>query len=404
MIGGFNWHHQGIELANHGHFVAAEVCFRKAHPEPEALYNLANCLRRMCRYEEAEEIARRSLAIHPGAQETTALIGCLRLDQGDAEGACELLAKTTHLGGFNRFCYSLALLHAGRFEEGFREYDGRLTANNMPLPMWNGEDLTGKTLCITAEQGFGDTIMYSRFVQDLPFKHFFLTPNALIRLIPNALSSNIEFSADYMVPLMSLPARLGLKELPPWKPYICPPVRYSIPRAPDTTLAVGVVWRSKAGGLMRKPEEIRHGEQKSVPLELILPLATIPGIKLFSLQQDGNEDMGRLGAGPVMDNLGFRMMDFADLAGFMTASAGEGRGGGLDVILTVDTAPAHLAGAMGMPTIVMLNKAGSWQYGSGDTSPWYPYPDFRLVRQTQAGNWKPVIDKVRETLTEMAQR
>ncbi len=395
-----NPHHQGIELAENGYYHAAEVCLRRAHPEPEALYALANCLRRLCQYEEAEQIARKAVAIHPGATQALALIGCLRLDQGDAEGACEYLSKTVHLGGFYRFCYALALLHAGRFEEGFREYDGRLTPGNMPLPMWSGDDLTNKTLCIQAEQGFGDTIMYSRFVQNLPFKHFFLVPNALQRLIPGGFSSNIEFSADYMVPLMSLPHRLGVKTLPPWKPYISPPVRFAIPRAADTKLAIGVVWRSKAGGLMRKPDEVRHGEQKSIPLEMLLPLAVIPGVKLYSLQIDGNEDFARLGAGPVIENLGFRMMDFADLAGFMGASAGNGQGNGLDLILTVDTAPAHLAGAMGMPTIVMLNYAGSWQYGSGTESPWYPYPEFQMVRQKTPGDWKPVIEQVTQMIRE----
>jgi hypothetical protein len=274
----------------------------------------------------------------------------------------------------------------------------------MPLPMWSGEDLTDKTLCINAEQGLGDTIMYSRFVRDLPFKHFFLVPNALQRLIPGGMSSNNEFSADYMVPLMSLPARLGIKTLPPWKPYIEPPVRFSLPRAADTKLAVGIVWRSKSGAVLRKLEEVRHGEQKSIPLEMLLPLATIPGVKLYSLQIDANEEIGRLGAGPILDNLGHRMMDFSDLAGFMGASAGHGHGGGLDVIVTVDTAPAHLAGAMGLPVILMLNRAGSWQWGSGDVSPWYPYDDFRMVRQTRAGDWQPVIAQVRGMLEAMAAR
>ena len=391
-----NWGHVGADLAKTGYYHAAEIAFRKALPEAENLYNLANVLRHLCKYEEAEVVAKRAQALHPGAQETIALLGLLRLDQGDAEAACELLAKTTHISGYYRFCYALALLHAGRYEDGFREYDGRLTANNMPLPMWTGETLHGRTLCIMAEQGFGDTIMYSRFLRLLPpdTKHFFLVPNALVRLIPNAQSSNISFQADFMVPLMSLPARLGVKELPPFEPYISPPVRYHVPKPVDVKLNVGVIWRSKAGGIMRKFDEVRHGEQKSVPLQALLTLMDLEGCKFYALQagEDMSGDIARLGAGPLIENLGYRAMDFADLAGFMSE---------MDVIVTCDTGPAHLAGAMGKPTILMLNKAGSWQWGSGSRSPWYPSPDFKMVRQNDAGDWGPVVATVRELLQEM---
>ncbi len=389
----------GLHLANAGYYQSADVVLSMAAPEAQNLTNRANVLRRLCRYAEAETIVRRALELHPGAQDATALLGCLRLDQGDAEGACELLKATVHLSGYYRFCYSLALFHAGRFGEAFREYDGRLEANQMPLPMWNGESLEGKTLAITCEQGFGDSIMYARFLENLPFKHFLLAPPALVRLIPNAQNSNISFSADYTLPLMSLPARLGLTELPPWKPYLSAPVPFALPRAVDTKLTIGVVWSSKAGGALRKPEEIRHGQQKSIPLDLLLPLAAIPGVKLISLQVDeASNDIGRLGAGYLIENFAPRIMDFADLAGFMCSTAHGSGSSGIDLILTVDTAPAHLAGALGKPVIVMLNYAGSWQWQNGSVSPWYPYDDFQIVRQKSPGDWASVIPQVKELI------
>lgn len=394
-----NWGREGAHVAKAGYYHSADVMLSMAVPEAENLTNRGNVLRRLCRYAEAEEVTRRALELYPGSQDAIALLGCLRLDQGDAIQACELLSKTVHLSGYYRFCYSLALFHAGRFAEAFKEYDGRLDANKMPIPMWNGEDLTDKTLAITCEQGFGDSIMYARFLENLPFKHFLLAPPALVRLIPGAQNSNISFSADYTLPLMSLPARLGLTELPPWKPYLSAPVPFALPRAVDTKLTIGVVWSSKAGGTLRKPEEIRHGQQKSIPLELLLPLAAIPGVKLLSLQVDeASNDIGRLGAGYLIENLAPRIMDFADLAGFMQSSGHGQPGAGLDLILTVDTAPAHLAGAMGKPTIVMLNYAGSWQWQNGTQSPWYPYDDFQIVRQKAPGDWQSVIPQVKELI------
>jgi hypothetical protein len=396
-----NWGQIGVELGKHHFYKAAEVAFLKSFPEAENLYNHANVLRRVQRYEEAEVYAKRALEMYPGGQDIQALLGLLRLDLNDAEGACEILAKTVHISGYYRFCYSLACLHAGRYAEGFKEYDGRLTAGDMPLPLWTGEPTEGKTIAIYSEQGFGDTIMYSRFLENLPFKHFVLVPNALQRLIPNAVNSNCSFQADYMLPLMSLPYRIGATGIPPWKPYISPPQRFTLPRAPDTKLTIGLVWRSKSGSVVRKPEEVHHGEMKSCPLEYLLPLAAIEGVKLYSLQVDeAQHDIARLGAQPLIENLAPRMMDFSDLAGFMCSDGGAGMGDGIDLIVSVDTAPAHLAGALGKPGIVLLSSTGSWQWQSSDRTPWYPTLD--LIRQKAAGDWQSVADQLLEKVKALA--
>lgn len=390
-----NWGATAEYLAREGFYTAAEIAYRRALPEPEHLINHANVLRRLCRYRESEAVARRSLQLHPdhfGQWQVEALLGCLALDNNDAETAVQILDRHKDKDGFQMFCYALACLHAGKYEEGFKAYDGRLEKHTQPLPLWNGEPLgEDATVAITCEQGYGDTIMFYRFLESLPFKHFLMVPNALQRLIPGAQSGNIAFSATHMLPLMSLPRRLGAKTIPPWKPYISPPMRFSLPRAPDTKLNVGIVWRSKSGATQRKYDEIRHGEQKTIPLDLLLPLAAIPNTKLYSLQHEGVDDIGKLGAGYLIENLDQRIMDFADLAGFIEQ---------MDVIVSCDSGPAHLAGAMGKKTLVLLNYAGSWQYGSGTRSPWYP--GHELFRQKTPGDWTPVTRQAYERIAELA--
>ncbi len=390
-----NWGATAEYLARSGYYTAADVAYRKAQPEPENLLNHANVLRRLMRYAESEQFARRALELHPdhfGRWQVEALLGCLALDNNDAETAVRILDQHKHRDGFQMFCYALACLHAGRYAEGFAAYDGRLEKHTQPLPLWNGDTMgEHETVAITCEQGYGDTIMFYRFLEGLPFKHFLLAPNALHRLLPNAQSGNISFSATHMLPLMSLPRRLGATAIPPWKPYICPPMRFSLPRAPDTKLNVGLVWRSKSGATQRKYDEVRHGEQKTVPLDLLLPLAQIPNVKLYSLQHEGVDDIGKLGAGYLLDNLDNRIMDFADLAGFMHE---------MDVIVSCDSGPAHLAGAMGKKTLVLLNYAGTWQYQSGTRTPWYP--NHEIFRQKTPGDWRLPITEAYQRIAEMA--
>lgn len=376
----YNLGKEGEQLAQEGHYKVAEIVLGMADPSPENLYNRANCLRRLCRYQESWEVAQRAKAIGD-RDEIQALLGALALDMNRPEEAMALLDPVKHKLHYWRFSYALACLHAGHWKEGFHHYDARLHNHTQPLPMWEGEDMQGQTLVVCAEQGLGDSIMFSRFRELLP-KHQFLTPNVISRIL-GGQSGNRAFEGWKMVPLMSVPHKLGLTELPPFKPYIRPLERFEIPRLADTRLAVGIVWRSKAGGVLRKKHEIEHGDQKTLPLELMMPLAGVPGVKLYSLQHEGDEEIGKIGAGPILENLAPRIMDFSDLASFIAE---------MDVIVSCDTGPAHLAAAMGKRTIVMLNAAGSWQYQCGSRTPWYP--TMEIVRQKTPGEWKPVIDEV----------
>lgn len=378
---------EGATLGKEGHYLTAEQCLRLADPSPENLFNLANCQRRLGKYSEALANATRAAAIG-GRPEIQHLLGCIHYDMGNPISACELLDPIKHMHHFWRFSYALACLAAGRWEEGFHHYDARLFNHSQPLPMWEGEPMNGQQLVVVCEQGLGDSIMFSRFREMLPGPVQFLAPNILVRLL-GASSGNAAAVGWRMVPLMSVPNRLGLKEPPP-APKICPLERFELPRLADTRLNVGLVWRSKAGGFLRKPHEIEHGEQKTVPLRELMPLLGIPGCRFYSLQVEGDKDIGELGAGPLLRNLGPQIMDFADLAAFMAE---------MDVIVTCDTGPAHLAGAMGKPTIVMspYNVAWQWQPQKDGKSVWYP--SVEVIRQQAPGAWGPVVEEVGRRLS-----
>lgn len=376
---------EGETLAREGHYETAEQILRLAYPTPENQYNLANVLRRQCKYDEALEVGMRSWAIKE-TDLTANLIGCLHLDRNDAHKAREWLEPIKHKYHFYAFCYALACLHDGQWEQGFHYYEARLHEHAQPLPMWHGEPLGNQVLAISCEQGYGDSIMFKRFLPLIEGKTVLLTQNVLTKLL-GGQSGNRGFDAYWMCPLMSLPQRLGIKELPPFKPYICPLERFELPRLADTRLRVGLVWRSKSGSQLRKRFEIEHGQQKSIPLVELLPLAQVRGVKLYSLQHDGDSDIGDLGAGPLIENLAPRMNDFYDLACFVQE---------MDVIVSVDTGPAHLAGAMGKPAIVMQSYAGSWQWGPDGKSPWYPTVD--VLRQRHPRIWTDVVENVARRL------
>lgn len=397
------WHDKAIGLAHIWKLAASEVCFQRAlqaHDRPDYRANYANCLRRMWRLDDAMREGMRALRDAPDNLEIQGTIGTFLMDKGNMKKAMEMLEKPKEKSGFFHFCYALALLHDGQWERGFKAYDARLDkmAPVYRIQPWQGEDLTGKVLAIHHEQGFGDTLMCSRFIDLLPegIDYLFGLPSHLVRLFRHkygerAVSAHSQLVADYAVPLMSLPARLGIKT-PEAQPYIKAPSRYVVPRPPMTRLAVGLIWQSKSGGRDLSPEEETHAGRKSIPLEMLLPLAGISGVSLFGLQTgEACKDIDKLVAGDVIQDIGWMSMDFADLAGFMDE---------MDLIVSIDSAPAHLAGAMGKPTIVLLNKNGSWQWQGGRHTAWYG-KHVETIRQTTAFDWKPVAKRLYERVKEM---
>ncbi|MEA1651970.1 tetratricopeptide repeat protein [Nitrospirillum sp. BR 11164] len=308
--------------------------------------------------------------------------------------------------GVVRFNQALAWLLAGDDARGWPAYAWRwrggvdeLADRGFTVPEWRGEDLAGRTLLVHAEQGLGDTLQFARFLGRLPADGRVVAEvqPPLLALMRDGLVQDggavVEVMArgrplpafDLHAPLMSLPAALGVRDaagLATPAPYLtADPDRtraWRERRAPGT-LTIGIAW---SGNPKHRADRLR-----SVPLaDLAGPLAALPGVTLVPVQTDrrrGDEEM--LSALGIAD---IALDGFTDTAALVA---------GLDLVITVDTAVAHLAGALGRPVWLLLPYAPDWRWRlGGQDTPWYPAT--RLLRQERQGDWAPVIRQVAAAL------
>lgn len=363
--------------------------------------------------EEAEAVSRRLLDEQPDLFTSRhnlafALLKLGRFAEAEAQ-AREVLARQP---GYARSIYTLglALLSQGRFEEGFEAFEARLDpvnagGNSPPAPVaypqWRGEPLDGKSILVWIEQGLGDEIMMARYAAVLKAKGaarvslFCRPPLApLFKSLPGAdaaypTAGSVSLPRhDYWVYPMSLPRLCGARlDAGLWAgPYLTPSseARAQWSGLSPKGLAVGLVWSGKAAHV--------NDKRRSLPsVETLAPLWSVPGVEFHSLQKDrrpGDDP----GAGQPMTDLGPRLSDFEQ-----TAAAIER----LDLVVTVDTAVAHLAGAMGKRAFVLLPQQGlDWRWLTGRSdSPWYP--SLTLFRQRTAGDWAPVVEDVRRALNDL---
>jgi ADP-heptose:LPS heptosyltransferase len=322
-----------------------------------------------------------------------------------------------------------ALLTLGRYEEGWQEYEWRLqrqgaTYPRFLSPLWTGSPLSHQTLLICAEQGLGDTIQFVRYLPLLAEAHpqaqiCLRCQESLVELFRGCLPQVQVISEtdplpsfDCHLPLLSLPQRLGttLETIPACIPYLVYPVHAGGPQIPlslswredwpelsQERMKVGLVW---ASGRRAHPDLNRVQRLKSCPLDLLLQHLHVPSIQWVSLQV-GEDLSAPLGQSPhplgslleqhqVLE-LGSRFRSFVDTAAAVAQ---------LDLVISVDTAVAHLAGAMGKPVWVLLPFAADWRWLlHREDSPWYPGV-MRLFRQDTPGDWVGVLRRVQVALEE----
>jgi len=404
-----------VLLAQQGRVAAANAYLRRAlahRPAAPLLWvNLAIFLHQQRRFDEAETAASRALSLAPEHPDALFVAGLLRRSRGDDNGAVQnfdraLLQRPQHVE--TRWNRALALLATGDYARGFAEYEVRwqrkeTVIGHFTMPMWQGEDPRGKTILVHAEQGYGDNIQFCRFMPLLAARGcrvLFSCPPEMMRLMERfpGISDLLVFGAPmpcevhYHAPLLSLPHRLGitLESLGVPRPYLFVPPGVSgppIPRPPRTRLSVGIVW---AGNPI-------HGNdaERSAPLEVFLTLADLPGVQLVSLQKGPrNTDIAMLGAEGLVYDLGPQIKDFADSAAVLTR---------LDLLVAVDTAPVHLAGAIGRPAFVLLAHLPDWRWlRDRDDTPWYG--SLRLFRQSAPRDWEGLLHRVRGEIEAMLAR
>lgn len=256
------------------------------------------------------------------------------------------------------------------------------------IPRWMGEDLTGKTVIVCHEQGFGDTIQFARFIPELKAERVIWSgPLSLEQLMAEnfAFSEMIgedgPFEADYYCSPISICGALKAKyPSGSGAPYM----RSDAMKLPDRGLKVGLAWAGNA--------DYAHDAERSIDLLQLAPLLEIPGTGLYSFQVGrGEGDITRLGLDGLIANLGGTLKDWKDTARAIMA---------MDVVVTVDSGVAHLAGALGKPVLILLPYANCWRWmlDRSDT-PWYA--SARLFRQFAPGQWAEPVLHVKRALEEM---
>ncbi|HEX3131319.1 MAG TPA: tetratricopeptide repeat-containing glycosyltransferase family protein [Thermoanaerobaculia bacterium] len=301
---------------------------------------------------------------------------------------------------------SLALLARGEYDEGWREYEWRWPClgetphlDGFDIPVWDGSPLHGKSIVLWPEQGLGDILMFVRFakqVHDRGGEVWVLSRPNLDRLLATCpgvagVTSEPEHlrDMDFQIPLGSLPRVLGigLDELAAeGRHYLAPPEPFDsdpFGARHGHALRVGLVWAVEQG----QP----GWEERSCPLPLFRALESVPGVELYSLQFGSRSVELRQPGAPRTADLSAVLGDFASTAALIEW---------LDLIITVDTSMAHLAGAIGRPVWTLLHSDADWRWLKGrEDSPWYP--TLRLFRQTRPGDWQSVMERVVSALREL---
>ncbi len=378
----------------------------------EAAASLAFVLERQGRLAEALAEAERAVALKPDYAEGFNNLGIALRSLHRLDDACAAFRRAVEFDP--RFAlaeFNLGTTHllAGRYDAGWPGYrqHARLTGMRPPGPAtteWDGRPIPGQRLLVYADQGLGDTIQFVRFLpqcrQHTQARVILRCQAALRRLLQGCCGADAVVSTDdelpefhWHVPLASLPGLFGatLAEVGQTVPYLSPPELPS-PLARligeqnrtrrNATRRVGLVWQ----GNPRQGRDV----VRSCPLEKLRPLIELRGVQFFSLQY-GPAARAQLAAtfpaGSVVD-VGGTLADFADTAAVL---------GHLDLLITVDTAIAHLAGALGRPVWTMLCHTPDWRWHLDRLDcPWYP--TMRLFRQRVWGDWDTVVEQIRHAL------
>jgi Flp pilus assembly protein TadD len=406
----------------------------------DAYMNLGSALTEFGRAREAAVYLQQAVRLRPASAEAHNNLGLAFADQGrwgEAEAAYQrsLELRAGYVEALNNLasaygeqdrcaeaeaCYEIALWHqpdcvsahwnralcwlqAGEFEKGWAEYEWRWRRKQTPerrLPgvRWRGEAVEGKTILVHTEQGLGDTLQFVRYAAVLKGRGarvILECPGFLIPLLKGTPGID-EFVAegmgrpgyDFYCPLLSLPGLVGttVATIPAEMPYLfvdpglvaAKKLNHRDTEA-QRTLMVGVAWQ----GNPHHPWD----HHRSFALRMLAPIAALEGVRLVSLQKGpGSEQVA--GCGFRVEEVGVGVE--ATVEGFVETAAVMKN---LDLVISADTATAHLAGGLGVPVWVALSRKADWRWmhRRGD-SPWYP--TMRLWRQERLDEWEPVFERM----------
>ncbi len=401
-IGNILWHM--------GHTAAATVSYVRATRIDSGKIawwiKLGTALRETGRLNDAEDALNHALSISPDNPGACFAMAMLHRDANRPEQAIEFFKQIWDAKGESdkakpvlinesRWWTAIALLQQGRYTEAWPFYESRLKLKRVPQPkvrgpQWSGEPLEGKRILLAYEQRFGDAIHFIRFAPELKKRGATVIAEA-----PVALSSLFELADgvdkvkpvkgddvpyDFCLPLTSIPAvlNIGISDIPNETPYIHLPKssQVDLPGDPEK-LRVGRVWAGKPN------------PDRSIPLPFLAPVFEHPDIDCYSFQTgERRKDLLNHRLGWLVYDLSRSFNDFLGSARLLQE---------MDLVITIDSAPVHLCGALGIPTWLLLRHFSDWRWGlDSDSTPWYP--SVRLFRQAQPDSWEGISTQLRHAL------
>ncbi|MBF0323278.1 MAG: glycosyltransferase family protein [Magnetococcales bacterium] len=407
------WFNLGNVLRDQGNPQDAVHCYRQALVQSSNYFkahnNLGCALQDLDEPDAAMACFRRALAIAPNHPEAHNNLGILLHQKGDAEGALACFQQALALAPdyADAHCNrAMIWLGGGNFAQGWQEYEWRWrqegTRHPPPPPassLWRGEPCANQNILLQAEQGLGDTLQFIRYVRLIRQQGGRVSVTCqppLARLLGAMAGIDATFPPEstppdfaWHTPLLSLPGVFGttLATIPAEIPYIHPETALAATwkkrLQPKKRLHVGLVWRGS--------KSYRHNRFRSLSANLFSGFLRHAEAAFYGLVKEPlTNEMDALLHKKNFIHCGPDLQDFADTAALVTH---------LDLIISVDTAMAHLAGAMGKPVWLLLPFAADWRWLRTTTrSPWYP--GMHLFRQPRPGDWHTVIDQVAHQLDE----
>ncbi len=397
----------GVALRSMGRYDAAIAHYRQSlalGPNvPSHHSNLGNALRAINRWEEALQHHFRAVGLQPDYVDGFFNLGLTLRDMGRLDEAIGCFGRAAQLAPDNKRAVveaAVARLMRGDLQTGFRDYEARrqLADHQQPdfrEPAWEGEDIAGSTLLLYPEQGLSDALQFARYAPMLRERGIRVVclVQPLLRdlfrqsdLFDEVIAEGEPLPRfDRHASMLSLPALFGtaIATVPAPVPYLRAPdkQRIRIGTHGRTRLKIGIYWAAMPGHLLDR--------QRSCCLAQFLTLADNPDVLVFSLQGGApQKDIELLGATGLVHDVGRGIFDFAEAASVLTQ---------LDLLISIDAPIAHLAGAMGLPAWVMLPHSADWRWMmQRPDSPWYP--SLRLFRQSEPGDWGPVMSQIRTSL------
>lgn len=390
-------------LADAEKFCRSTLAMNATHAESHC--NLAFVLAESGRWEEAEACCRRALELNPSHPQSHYNLG-KALEQTGRHG--EALTHFERCLSFEpnnvdaHYANGTTLLAMGKFAEAWPHFEWRslrkdLQLPHRELPRWNGSPPVGRTILLRAEKRLSDTLQFIRYAEPLKqlgahvivecpptLEHLLARCAGVDQVVPTGAAVE---GVDVQVPMLGLPAifRTTLTTVPAKVPYLFADAgaqaQWKHQLSASSGLRVGVAWQGRPAG--------SRDRARSFPLTELAPLVSISGVQLYSLQFGaGSEQLHADGAPGGIIDFGDRLGDIDNTAALVA---------NLDLVISCDSAPAHLAGGLGVPVWLALPSAADWRWLlDRSDSPWYP--TMRLFRQRRAGDWTAVFREIGEQL------